>query len=194
VTGIIGGALAFDGLDDRVEMPSTSAAQGFPALDGEVTWALWFKTGLGSTVSRTLMAQGPAGAAHVQGNRSITVEPSGVIMVRANGVGALTAFNSNMRVNDSQWHHVAVAIAFETNGDNDTLKVYVDGDLSLGFETDTANINQHSAVAGDFIVTLGARATFYDGLLDDVAVYNRVMSQEEIAWLAGRTDPFEKPF
>ena len=124
---------------------------------------------------------------------TINVEGSGVIMVRANSVATLAGFNSNAVVNDNEWHHVATTIAFEANGDNDMIKVYVDGDLSLGYETDTVNVNQHSGVANDFIVTLGARDGFYDGLLDDVAVYSRALSQEEVAWLAGRM-PFDKGF
>jgi hypothetical protein len=30
--------------------------------------------------------------------------------------------------------------------------------------------------------------------MDDVQVYDRALSQEEIAWLAGQTQPFDKPF
>jgi hypothetical protein len=179
VDGKIGGAMEVDG-DDWLEMPDTSAADGFAALDGEVTWAAWFKTS-NAGVLNTLMAQGPAGAAHVQGNRSINIEASGVIMVRAHSVGALTNINSTATVNDGEWHHVAVTIAFETDGTNDTMKVYIDGDLSLGYETDTININQHSGVAGDFIVTLGARGTTpFVGLIDDVRIYDHVLSEVEI--------------
>ncbi|MHC4499337.1 MAG: LamG-like jellyroll fold domain-containing protein, partial [Planctomycetota bacterium] len=174
VNGIHGGALQFDGVDDRVEMPTTSPAQGFPGMDGEVTWAMWFKTRTGGTI----MAQGPAGAAHVRGNRAVNVE--GVIRVRAHSVGALTSPSSNAVVDDNEWHHVAVTIAFETSGTNDTMKVYIDGDLSLGYETDTVNINSTADAANDFIVTLGARRSFYAGLIDDVAVFSRVLSAEEI--------------
>jgi len=179
VDGVIGGALEFDG-DDRVEMPGTSSADGFAALEGEVTWAVWFKTS-GGGVLNTIMCQGPAGAAHVQGNRSINVEASGVIMIRAHSVGALTSINSSSVVNDNEWHHVAVTIAFETDGANDTMKVYIDGDLSKGYEADTVNINQHSGVASDFIVTLGARGTTpFNGLIDDVRIYDHVLSEVEI--------------
>jgi len=179
VDGVIGGALEFDG-DDRVEIPGTSAADGFAALEGEVTWAVWFKTS-GGGVLNTIMCQGPAGAAHVQGNRSINVEASGVIMIRAHSVGALTSINSSSVVNDNEWHQVAVTIAFETDGANDTMKVYIDGDLSKGYEADTVNINQHSGVASDFIVTLGARGTTpFNGLIDDVRIYDHVLSEVEI--------------
>jgi len=179
VDGKIGGAMELDG-DDWIEMPGTSAADGFAGLEGEVTWAAWFKTS-SSGVINTLMAQGPAGAAHVQGNRSINIEASGVIMIRAHSVGALTSLNSTAVVNDGEWHHVAVTIAFETDGTSDTMKVYIDGDLSKGYETNTVDINQYSGVAADFIVTLGARGTTpFNGLIDDVRIYDHALSEVEI--------------
>ncbi len=190
VDGKIGGAMELDG-DDWLEMPGTSAAEGFAALDGEVTWAAWFKTS-NSGVLNTLMAQGPAGAAHIQGNRSINIEASGVIMIRAHSVGALTSLNSTAVVNDGEWHHVTVTTAFETDGTNDTMKVYIDGDLSIGYETDTININQHSGPAADFIVTLGARgSTPFIGLIDDVRIYDHVLSDVEIlSIMAGKPWPY----
>ena len=180
VAGKIGGALKFDGVDDRVEVPGTSQADGFPAVRGEVTWAVWIKTSATPTGSLTFMCQGPTGGAHVSGNRSICVEPSGQLMLRANGVGALTSFSSTAAVNDGQWHHIAVTIAFETNGTNDTAKIYIDGDLSKGYTVETANINANAAAGNSFIVTLGYRANSFDGLIDDARVYNHALSEVEI--------------
>jgi hypothetical protein len=34
----------------------------------------------------------------------------------------------------------------------------------------------------------------FQGMIDDVRIYNRVLTPAEIAWLAGRTEPFDKPF
>jgi len=31
-------------------------------------------------------------------------------------------------------------------------------------------------------------------VIDDVRIYGRVLTEEEIAWLAGRTKSFDKPF
>ncbi|MHC4518403.1 MAG: LamG domain-containing protein, partial [Planctomycetota bacterium] len=180
VAGYHSGALSFDGVDDRVEMPSTSSAQGFPATDGEVTWTLWMKTPATGAL-QTAIALGPAGAAHIQGNRSINVETSGLIMVRAHSVGALTSLDSTATVDDDEWHHVVAAIAFETDGANDTMRVYIDGDLSKGYETTTVNINLHSGPANDFVLTLGARgSTPFAGLLDDVRVYSRALTVDEV--------------
>ena len=131
VDGKVGVAMEIDG-DDWIEIPGTSATDGYPGLSGEVTWAVWFKTS-NSGVINSVMTLGPAGAAHVQGNRSINVEAAGDIMIRAHSVGALTTPRSAATVADGEWHHVAVTIAFETYGDNDTMKVYIDGDLSQGY-------------------------------------------------------------
>jgi len=47
-------------------------------------------------------------------------------------------------------------------------------------------------------VRIGSRPSnndrFFLGAIDDVRIYDRALTPEEIAWLAGRTEPFDKPF
>ncbi|NOR67539.1 MAG: hypothetical protein GQ528_09300, partial [Woeseiaceae bacterium] len=74
VGGKVGIAMEVDG-DDWIEIPGTSAADGYAGLAGEVTWAAWFKTSASGVVN-SLITLGPPGAAHVRGNRSINVEAS----------------------------------------------------------------------------------------------------------------------
>jgi hypothetical protein len=40
----------------------------------------------------------------------------------------------------------------------------------------------------------GDMARPFDGLMDEVRVYDRGLSVVEITWLAGMTQPFDKPF
>jgi len=35
---------------------------------------------------------------------------------------------------------------------------------------------------------------YFPGALDEVRIYDSVLTEEEIAWLAGRTLPFDNPF
>ena len=35
---------------------------------------------------------------------------------------------------------------------------------------------------------------YFPGALDEVRIYDSVLTEEEIAWLAGRINPFDKPF
>ncbi len=188
VAGIHGGALEFDGVDDRVEMPGTSLGEGFPSFEGEVTWTVWFKAPAGAR--STLMAQDPPGGGHVSGNRQLNVEDTGFLRIRAHSVGALNNHNSSMAVNDDEWHHAAVTIAFEPIGTNDVMKVYIDGDLNSGYELDTVDINGRMAASTDFILMLGynAGAPFL-GSVDDAAVFGRVLSADEVmAVMAGRSN------
>ena len=43
-------------------------------------------------------------------------------------------------------------------------------------------------------VVMSSNDRFFMGLIDDVRIYDRALTQEEIAWLADRTKPFDKPF
>ncbi len=36
-------------------------------------------------------------------------------------------------------------------------------------------------------------ARYFPGAIDEVRLYNRALSHGEIAWLAGRTSPFDTP-
>jgi hypothetical protein len=83
---------------------------------------------------------------------------------------------------DLNWHHLAASY------DGTTISWYADGAL-VGSEGRTLNTL-------DNIMTgkRGDRENYFPGLVDDVYVYNRALSDAEIAWLAGRTEAFSEPF
>jgi hypothetical protein len=47
-------------------------------------------------------------------------------------------------------------------------------------------------------VSIGRRPSvddrYFIGQIDDVRIYDRALTREEVTWLAGRTVPFDKPF
>ena len=53
-------------------------------------------------------------------------------------------------------------------------------------------------ITADQDVRIGSRPAgndrFFMGLIDDVRIYDYALSDAEIAWLAGVTKPFDKPF
>jgi len=95
---------------------------------------------------------------------------------------------------DGQWHHVAVTVKENASISYPDVKLYLDGldDSQTTTDPDTFNI------VANVDVNIGRRGTNNDrvfpGSLDDVRIYDRVLTQEEIAWLSGRTKPFDKPF
>lgn len=79
-------------------------------------------------------------------------------------------------VNDGQWHHVTGTY------DGSKIRLYVDGALDASAEA------KGSIKANDKAVCIGENAEktgrFWNGLIDDVRVYNYALNADEIAALA----------
>jgi len=87
----------------------------------------------------------------------------------------------------SEWTHV---VGTCVNGDK---ALYVNGRL-VGESTAAFVLNTESPLRIGGGATEGPGNYFFQGMLDDVRIYNRAMSAEEVAGLAGRTEPLHKPF
>ncbi|MHC4487235.1 MAG: LamG-like jellyroll fold domain-containing protein [Planctomycetota bacterium] len=89
-------------------------------------------------------------------------------------------------VNDDLWHMITYV------RDGDTGYIYVDGALrgtySAGFSLGSVtrwSIGQEWDTGP---------SDFYNGEVDDARIYDYPLSAGEVAWLAGKTQPFDKPF
>ena len=86
------------------------------------------------------------------------------------------------------WHHYAMTY------DGTTIAYFLDG---AEIDSDPAKSNvQDLSTSGDR-VHIGSRVTqtsSFPGNVDDAAIYDRVLSAEEILWMAGVTTPIDKPF
>ena len=75
-------------------------------------------------------------------------------------------------------------------------RIYVDG-IADSEGADTVNSQNIWNVTADADVTIGSRAShgdrFLTGSIDEVRIYDRALTDAEIAWLAGRTQAFDKP-
>ncbi|UCE46375.1 MAG: discoidin domain-containing protein, partial [Phycisphaerales bacterium] len=97
-------------------------------------------------------------------------------------------------VNDGQWHHVAVTVQENATISYPDVVLYVDGMDDTRATVDTQALNLTAAED----VRIGSRPAgddrFFLGLIDNVRIYDRALTPGEIAWLAGRTKAFDKPF
>jgi len=159
---IVGGqAVLFDGVDDRATVPASVA--------NDFSFSLWVKTpqlALGGVRIGLIDAD----AVNAMPGFGLYVE-SGRIVFRAAGnpVTALTP------INDNNWHHVAVTRHAMTGARN----VYVDGVLR---GSATGGITGALADVAEWqIGRLIAGVGHFVGALDELAVYDRVLSTEEIA-------------
>ena len=88
---------------------------------------------------------------------------------------------------DGTWYHAALVKA------PDTLTLYLNG-MPAGSVPDTTRFDKALARLTIGVLKHNDLARFFPGALDDVRLYNRVLSAGEIAALAGLTEPFDKPF
>ena len=88
------------------------------------------------------------------------------------------------RVGDGRWHHVAAAY------DGQTLRLYVDGgERTKRFKNYRAlPKNNWNLYIGNLLVGDGeCEFVAFDGLIDEVRIYNRALSADEIKTLATAT-------
>jgi len=90
-------------------------------------------------------------------------------------------------VNDGQWHMITYV------RDGATAYIYVDGALR-GTDPATGNPASETRWSIGQEWDDSSPSDFYTGMVDDVRFYNYALSLDEVAWLAGRTEPFDKPF
>jgi len=90
------------------------------------------------------------------------------------GFGILEGFAT---VNDNQWHHIAGVF------DGSKMYLYVDGRLdAVKNASGSLNISASNVYIG------GNTSQSFNGLVDDVLIYNRSLSKSEIEYLSVRTD------
>jgi hypothetical protein len=92
----------------------------------------------------------------------------------------------------NKWVHFA--LVYDGTAAGNESRLYADGYL-IGSQTiplNTANTPKtfRIGVWGRIDATTG---NFFDGLIDELRVYNRALTQDEVAYLAGKTTPYIQP-
>ncbi|GGS40572.1 sialidase family protein [Streptomyces violaceus] len=172
-TGVRGGALSFDGTDDAVRLPYRSR---LPLGEGDFTASLFFRYtattgeqpflwmgGIGSTQPQIWLRGEPAS----DRVRALITTRSGATTVRSASVWTAGAHN------DGRWHHMALRRG------GGKLTLFLDG-KPLTTTDVPGSVSRNSP----FGVHVGQRTdsrAFLSGAIDDVRVWNRALSDEELA-------------
>ncbi|MGE5294144.1 MAG: LamG-like jellyroll fold domain-containing protein [Solirubrobacterales bacterium] len=172
-----GQVLSLDGVGDAVEVPVLGTVEA-------QTIAMWVY----STID-PLPVQF-ASMFHSDGWAAGDIHWRYTYGVEDSGLFGLNNTTGKSVVKAGQWNHVAITVsatewAMWLNG-------YKEGSQALAApQTMTLGDGLIGAWLGTDGVTIDREFT---GKIDDARFYNRALSQEEIASLAGRTEPFAKPF
>lgn len=174
VDGQFGKAIQFDGVDDYLEVP-LKASITFSTGDSLSVQA-WIKTD-----------DSPAQNDGIVGNYKQSTEALWMLSmsgdnaadrgkcgfsIRDVGKNHSAGVTSPEPLNDGQWHHL-VGVRDQTAK---KARFYVDGKLINEVDDQTEDINsQQSIWVGEHL------SRFYKGIIDDVKVWNRPISESEIS-------------
>jgi len=184
VPGKFGNAIQVGG----VANPITASDTGLPAGASPCTISAWFQQ-TSEFINRNgvLVSYGTTG--------SESGVPGQYRALAKNNASAYRVFHWNADMTPGVasspaepdvWHH----LAFTFDKDAGMQAVYLDGVL-IGTDTipDTVDV----VLNGKLIIgDMDVYTQIFNGLLDEVRIYDRVLSAEEIAWLGGRTMPFDR--
>lgn len=188
------GALSFSGTNHyvfaaEVQSGGTTGA-GLDMGTRDWTVSAWVKTtASGMVVTKTGWIGGSnpdAWGLSVSGNGTVGAH------IHKSGVGTVNIFSGDgQKVNDDQWHHIAVIFNRTAN-----MVRYVDGALS-GSQNDISFLSGQS-IDNTKQIRIGGRdqagdEVYFKGLIDEVRVYPRGLSAQEIASLAGLSEPPPQP-
>ncbi|MEN6308546.1 MAG: LamG-like jellyroll fold domain-containing protein, partial [Anaerohalosphaeraceae bacterium] len=172
ITGARNNALQMDGVDDYVQMT------GFKGITGTAsrTCSAWIKANPGST-SETILSWGLAASGQ---KWMFRIHQTGVL-----SVGVWGSIQGTRNLYDGQWHHVAAVLVDDGSPSINEVKLYVDGVAEAGNTTSTQPIN----TAAEQDVQIGAfhdgtsQVNFFNGLLDEVRIYDTALADDEIVRL-----------
>ncbi|MEC5180616.1 PKD domain-containing protein [Arthrobacter sp. CG_A4] len=166
VPGYSGTAAAFDGQDGVI------ASQN--SVTNPTTYSLesWFKTT--TTRGGKIIGFGNSNTG-LSGNydRHVYMQDDGTL---AFGVwtGQPNLIVSPVAYNDGRWHHMVAEQS------SDGMKLYVDGGVvGTNPQTQAQDYSGYWRIGGD--TTWNSSSPYFDGILDEVAVYSRTMTADRIA-------------
>ncbi len=174
--GKVGQALQFDGLDDYVDCGTAAALD----IRDAITISCWIKVAAFTKGWEAILAKG-------DNSYRVSRGPQNGNSVHF-GCNGPTGGNLNATaiVTDNNWHHVACVY------DGAKKLIYIDGrEDSRVASTGQIALSTNALWIGN---NSGSTARQYGGLVDDVRIYSRPLSAAEVAGLAGRAFPLDKPF
>jgi hypothetical protein len=174
VKGKVGEALNLNGVDQYVDMGSPANGSLDFGQDKDLTIATWINVSEPSADEYTIVCKGDRGGS------------SRILLKVSPGIGMIFALadpdtedilHGVIDVVDGKWHYI-VAVADR----DEFFSIYVDGvvDVDGGISND-ANVDTDSSFfIGKSHQEGSDERRFFNGFIDEVCIYNRVLSEQEI--------------
>lgn len=164
-------ALQFDGVDDTVEIPHADSLN----MTDAVTIEMWVKLDADGPNSNQVGIEKGGWEAGEYGLYAFYVPGNGSAMQFKDlpaDCGDANAGYLGPNIKDGKWHYIA------GTWDGDTISLYTDGELNESWECQEGSLEENDKSV--YIASRLGNKRLLKGLVDEVRIYNRTLSQSEI--------------
>ena len=167
VEGIVGEALSFNGEEDYVVMGAATEGQN-------VTYAMWIKVEtLPAGPKVVIWDDDPQGG----GDSWLELLADGTLQTQRAGDG-FGVFKTVTPVEEGEWTH----ITFVADGDSEKKVLYLNGEADAEADgvINSRDTRSHVVVAVGHDRNAFIKPLYFEGEIDDVAVYHRALDEKEV--------------
>ena len=173
-TGIIGNAIEFDGVDDYIQVPNDASLE----ITSNITLSAWVKlTGNAQANDSRIISKGNS---TTNDDYALRISDKNGVSCRIRNAGGVTVtLDSGGKLTLGKWHHVGCTY------DGSRIRVYLNG-------KEVGNVSQTGLIGTSgqdlFLGSHGATPTGrrLEGLLDEVNIWSRVLSEDDMMALYKR--------
>jgi hypothetical protein len=183
--GISGGACRFDGAESYIDTGNPSLANGFT----EVTLSAWVRPSSTTPHSGILCLYAPGNLYEVLALSEGAPGKNDAMVYVGNGTAYTAAMMTPVGfLSTPEWHLLTGTWKSPLVGGDGLVRAYMDGALCSASETSRflgGTVAQHFPllVGWDAVGATRGESRHFNGLLDDVRVYNRSLSDDEVRQL-----------
>ena len=166
-------AYDFDGTNDYIITPSST---NFDFNDQDFSISVWIKSDwTGSGFERRIVNYGGS----VYNDYGMFYNDDGTVNFYI--LEPSVVVTSSISLADDLWHHIFVV----RDNAGDELRLYIDGELDSSVFGGSGNLTNQPAdrrfTIGRKERSSGQAQSYFDGLIDDIRIYNRALSANEIS-------------
>jgi Galactose oxidase-like, Early set domain/Concanavalin A-like lectin/glucanases superfamily/Bacterial Ig domain/Glucodextranase, domain B/Kelch motif len=168
-----GNAVRLDGVNDFVNLGNPTSLQ----ISGSMTISAWINSSAFPVDDAAVVSKRGNSVAGYQLDTTVDTGPRaiGFKLTSSSGSNMIRYGSTALQLN--QWYHIAGAY----NASNQTMDVYLNGQLNNGALVGTITANQQNSNLSAAIGTKPGNTGFeFAGRIDDVRIYNRALTQIEI--------------
>jgi len=179
-----GMCLDFDGSGDYVTVSDSNSMQSIDGNTVDYTISLWVSTtqsGAAKWSEKAIFDRRATNAlsgendwvAHIYLNADDAA--SFFIRDHVDGNDVTLELNDTLSINDGDWYHIAAV-----RKGTDYVKIYINGNLRQSGSTTASPSTTEITTIGVRRTNSNVKTGYFDGRIDDVRIYNRALSDEDV--------------